>query len=183
MDRDGTINVEKQYLYTISDFEFLPNAVEGLKLLQDAGFVLIILTNQSGIARGYYTERDYLKLTQWMLKQLEFRHIHISNVYYCPHHPNAKVINYRKKCDCRKPALGMFQRAINSFEIDLAQSFAVGDKIRDCAICSSTACRGFLIGNNESPKVLECVKAKGIPNIEYAGSLYEAALAITAMEA
>ena len=154
LDRDGTINADKNYLYRAEDFEFLPGAVEALRMLQSHGFLLIIITNQSGIARGYYTENDFLSLTEWMLERLKESGVNIAKVYYCPHLPDAKIPEYRKICDCRKPETGLFEEAAREFDVDMAKSFAVGDKMRDCAICEKTECRGFIIGGNSvSPKI------------------------------
>lgn len=182
LDRDGTINVEKQYLYKIEDFEFLPGVLYALKMLQDAGYLLIIITNQSGIGRGYYIEDDFLALNDWMVKTLEKQKINISEVYYCPHLPDAKIGKYRKICNCRKPALGMYEQAIAEFDIDLFQSFAIGDKIRDCAICEKTACRGYLVGNNEKQDIITNVKKNKYENIKYANDLLECAREIIKME-
>ena len=150
LDRDGTINIDKGYLYRISDFEFLPGAVDALKMLQSAGYLLIIITNQSGIGRGYYTEEDFMRLTDYMKSELAKSGVNISGVYYCPHLPDAEVERYRKICDCRKPATGLFERAVHDFNIDLSRSYAIGDKERDCAICSVSDCKGFLIGRDVS---------------------------------
>lgn len=173
LDRDGTINVEKHYLHKFEDFEFLPGAIEALRMLQDAGYILIIVTNQSGIGRGYYTEVDFLKLNEWMLNELEKKNVHISKVYYCPHLPNAFVKEYRKNCACRKPALGMFESAIKEFNIDLDHSYAIGDKLRDCTICEKSNCKGFLIEKNENLAVIEDVKAGKHINIRYANNLMD----------
>ena len=175
LDRDGTINVEKHYLYRQEDFEFLPGAVNALKLLQDAGYLLIIITNQSGIARGYYSEEDFLQLNQWMIDTLKGQGVLITDVYYCPHLQNATIEKYRKNCDCRKPKLGLFEEAIYDYDINLADSYAIGDKIRDCAICEETACHGFLTGNNERPDIIEEVKEGKRNNICYAASLKDCA--------
>lgn len=175
LDRDGTINVDKAYLSKIEDFEYLPGAIDGLRMLQEAGFILIILTNQSGIARGYYTEDDFQKLNEWMLHDLSKRGIEISKVYYCPHHPTASVEKYRFECECRKPKLGMYKKAIEEFDIDISQSFAIGDKIRDLAICEKTAFRGYLISNLEKSEVIENVKNGLYRNVKYSVDLYEAA--------
>ncbi len=175
LDRDGTINVEKDYLYKISDFEFLPGVIEALRMLQDTGYLLIIITNQSGIARGYYTENDYKKLNNWMLKELKKQGINITAAYYCPHHPEAKVDKYRIDCNCRKPKLGLYEKAIKDFNIDLSQSFAIGDKIRDCAICETTDCHGFLIADNEKTEVKEAVRFGKYKGVNYAANIYEAA--------
>lgn len=174
LDRDGTINVEKDYLFRISDFEFLPGVIEGLRLLQDAGYLLIIITNQSGIARGYYTEDDYNILNDWMLATLSNQGVKVSGVYYCPHHPEAKVEKYRVDCDCRKPKLGLYEQAIKDFNIDIRASFSIGDKIRDCAICERGA-HGFLIAHNEKPEIIESVKKGEYERVEYAEDLLSAA--------
>ena len=175
LDRDGTINIEKHYLYRVEDFEFLPEVVDALKELQRAGYLLIVITNQSGIARGYYTEADFQKLNDWMVSTLREQGVTIADVYYCPHLPDAQVPEYRKDCNCRKPKLGMYEQAILDHDIDLSQSYAIGDKIRDCAICETTPCRGFLIGENEKPEVIAEVKAGKDVRVSYAKDLNEAA--------
>ena len=145
LDRDGTINVEKNYLYEIDKFEFLPGVLEGLRRLKDAGCDLIIVTNQSGIARGYYTEAQYQELEDWMLRQLKEAGAEITAAYHCPHLPDAQVMEYRKDCDCRKPKLGMFYQAIETYQIDVSKSFAIGDKMRDLELCRQTDAKGFLV--------------------------------------
>lgn len=180
LDRDGTINVEKHYLHKIEDFEFLPGAIKGLQLLQDTGYLLIVVTNQSGIGRGYYTEEAFHTLNAWMLQTLEENGIHITKVYYCPHLPDATVESYRKECNCRKPALGMYQQAIEEFDINVSKSWAIGDKIRDCAVCETMGARGFLIGENEKPEIIQKVKTNKYQNVCYAADLLESAKKIAA---
>lgn len=175
LDRDGTINVEKHYIYKIEDFEFLPGALEGLRLLQDAGYLLIIITNQSGIGRGYYTEDDFWHLNEWMVDKMKETGIRVNKIYYCPHHPDACVDKYRMTCMCRKPSLGMYKQAIADFNINIARSWAIGDKIRDCAICNVSKCKGFLIGNSENDLIIKAVKSNLYKNIRYACSLKSAA--------
>lgn len=175
LDRDGTINVEKHYLYKIEDFEFLPGVVDALKILQEAGYLLIIITNQSGIGRGYYTEEDFQKLNDWMISTLKQQGVMIADVYFCPHLPDAQVAEYRKECNCRKPKLGMYKQAILDYNIQMSQSYAIGDKIRDCAVCDAYPCRGFLIGGNEKPDLIEGVKAGNWARISYAADLRECA--------
>ncbi|MCM1541806.1 MAG: HAD family hydrolase [Blautia sp.] len=182
LDRDGTINVEKKYLYKIEDFEFLPGVIEGLKILQQKDYLLIILTNQSGIGRGYYTEEDFVKLNDWMLQELNREGVLITKVYYCPHLPTAKMTRYRKICTCRKPALGMYGQAIKEFDIDISLSYAIGDKIRDCSICEKMGCRGFIIAENENSKVIEAVKGGKCRNIRYETDLLACAKRIAQME-
>lgn len=179
LDRDGTINVEKHYLYRIEDFEFLPGVIDALRKLQKAGYLLIVITNQSGIGRGYYSEEDFQKLNDWMVTTLREQGITIADVYYCPHLPDAQVEEYRKECSCRKPKLGMYQQAILDYNIQIGHSYAIGDKIRDCAICETMPCKGYLIGNNEKSDIIEDIKAGKIERVGYAKDLAEAAKLIT----
>ncbi len=178
LDRDGTINEDKDYLYKIEDFKYIKGTIEALHILQDLGFKLIIITNQSGIARGYYSENDYKILTSWMTQSLLSKGIHIDNVYYCPHHPNGSVEKYRRECECRKPNLGLFKNAINDYDLDVDRCYAIGDKIRDCSICNTTNCHGFLISNNENEEIIHDVKNGLRKNVEYANNLLEAATII-----
>lgn len=171
LDRDGTINVEKNYLYKIEDFEFLPGVIESLKKLQDAGYLLIIITNQSGIGRGYYTEKDFKRLNDWMVSNLKNQGVTINGVYYCPHLPDASIKKYRKECECRKPKLGMYFQAIKEHDLDPQLCYAIGDKIRDCAICESTECRGFLIGQNEKKVIIDSVLNGEVARVGYANDL------------
>lgn len=173
LDRDGTLNVEKHYLSKIEDFEYLPGVIEGLRKLQDAGYLLIIITNQSGIARGYFTEDDFLVLNDWMISDLDRHGIYISKVYYCPHHPNASIVKYKKNCSCRKPSLELFYRAINEFSIDIDNSWAIGDKIRDCSICLTSGCHGILVGNQEKTEIIQEVKLGKYKNVYYASTLLD----------
>lgn len=147
LDRDGTINVEREYLYKIEEFEYMDGAVEGLRRLQSWGYLLVIVTNQSGIARGYYDECDFRRLTDWMLSDLEKRGIHIDGVYFCPHHPEGELEKYRMDCDCRKPKTGLFYRAAQELDIDLCRSIAIGDKPRDLTICHEAGTKGILLSN------------------------------------
>ena len=175
LDRDGTINVEKNYLYKIEDFEFLPGVVDALKQLQGAGFLLIIITNQSGIGRGYYTEADFQKLNRWMIDTLKTQGVYITDVYFCPHLSDAKIGKYRKECNCRKPKLGMYEQAVIDHDISLSKSYAVGHKLRDCAICESTSCKGFLIADSEKESIIASVKQGHYPRVAYATDLKECA--------
>ena len=131
IDRDGVINEDRGYVARIEDFVFLPGAIEGLKGLQDAGYLLVIITNQSGIARGYYTEGDYERLTQHMLAELARHGVHVAAVEHCPHLPDAPVVAYRQDCDCRKPKPGMILRAARRLGTDLSRSILIGDKDSD----------------------------------------------------
>jgi len=126
LDRDGVINIEKDYLYKIEDFEFIDGIFDICKYYQNLGYIIIVVTNQSGIARKYYTEEDFSKLTSWMINEFSIHGIDIKKVYYCPHHPDISG-----KCSCRKPNPGMLLDASKDFNIDLKNSLLIGDKERD----------------------------------------------------
>ena len=178
LDRDGTINIDKSYLYKIEDFAYQEGAKEGMKLLQEAGYLLIIITNQSGIARGYYVEEDYKRLHDWLISDLSSDGIHITEAYHCPHHPDALVKQYRKRCKCRKPEIGLFLRAAKELDIDFEQSYAIGDKMRDLQICKERGVRGFLL---YSDKVnIERTEKSYIKKIK--GGILEAAVQILQTE-
>ena len=124
IDRDGVINIEKNYLYKIEDFEFIDGVFESLKYLQNLGYKLVIITNQSGIGRGYYTFEQYETLTTWMKKQFLKNNINISEVFCCPHTPDTN-------CNCRKPKTGMIDNCSKILDIDHKNSWLIGDKDSD----------------------------------------------------
>lgn len=130
LDRDGVINKDLGYVYKIKDFIFFEGVFEALKIFKKMGYLIIIVTNQSGIARGYFSALEYQSLTKEYLKVLLDNGIEISACYHCPHHPDFSEIPYNN-CDCRKPKKGMFTRAIKEFNLDVINSIAIGDKIRD----------------------------------------------------
>lgn len=131
IDRDGVINREREYVYRIEDFELVPGAIEGLRRLHEAGYALVVVTNQAGIARGLYTEADFQQLSSHMWQLLKGHGIDLAGIYHCPHHPTAGQGEYRRDCDCRKPAPGMLLRAAAELDLDLSRSVMVGDKRSD----------------------------------------------------
>ena len=124
LDRDGVINKEINYLHKIEDFEFIDGIFDACLHFQDLGYQIIIITNQSGIFRGYYSEIDYQLMTEWMLNQFENKGIKILDTFYCPHGPNST-------CECRKPKPGMLLEATIKHNIDLENSWMIGDKELD----------------------------------------------------
>ena len=130
LDRDGVINKEVNYLFKIEDFEFIDGIFNACLYFQNLDYVIVIVTNQSGIARKYYTESDYQKVTRWMLRQFEDNGIEILNVFHCPHGPEST-------CECRKPKPGMFLKAKDEHNIDMEKSWMIGDKERDIIAANS----------------------------------------------
>lgn len=131
LDRDGNVNVEKDYLHKIEDFEFEKNAKEAIKIFNDLGYLVVIVTNQSGVARNYYDEESVKTLHNYLRKEVEKIGGRIDGFYYCPHHPEKGIGKYKKKCSCRKPEPGMFLEAQKDLGIDFNQSIVVGDKKSD----------------------------------------------------
>ncbi|CAJ0992547.1 D-glycero-beta-D-manno-heptose 1,7-bisphosphate 7-phosphatase [Pantoea sp. Nvir] len=131
IDRDGTLNVDRGYVYKIDNFKFIDGAIEALKELKKMGFALVLVTNQSGIGRGIFTKDLFMQLTEWMNYSLAQHHVDFYGIYFCPHLPDAKVKKYRQACDCRKPQPGMLLSAQKNLNIDIAASYMIGDKTED----------------------------------------------------
>ncbi|WP_298971248.1 D-glycero-beta-D-manno-heptose 1,7-bisphosphate 7-phosphatase [uncultured Fusobacterium sp.] len=130
LDRDGTINVEKDYIYKCEDLVFEEGSVEALKTFKNLGYILIVVSNQSGIARGYFTEEDLKAFNDNMNEKLKEESVEITEFYCCPHHPDG-LAEYKKVCDCRKPNNKMLEDAIKKYNIDREKSYMIGDKVSD----------------------------------------------------
>lgn len=131
LDRDGVINYDSGYVCQARDFQFIPGVFAACRQFIQLGYQIIIITNQSGIARAYYSESDFTQLNQWMLNQFEKHDVSIQGVYYCPHHAIHGLGQYKLDCNCRKPKPGMIEQAEYEHNIDLQQSILVGDKLSD----------------------------------------------------
>ncbi len=152
LDRDGVINEERNYVYRIEDFQFLPGALAACRELVERGYLLVVVTNQAGIARGYYDTADFETLTRWMEARFSEAGAPLSGVYYCPHHPEAKIDRLRVACDCRKPGPGLILQAQRQLDIDLRRSFLVGDKPSDIEAGRAAGVgRCFLLSDRASP--------------------------------
>jgi D-glycero-D-manno-heptose 1,7-bisphosphate phosphatase len=131
IDRDGVINRELHHVYRVEDFHVLPGVVEGLRSLAAAGYRLVVVTNQGGIAKGLYSQDDYQHLTQHMRQWFAARGVEFAGVYHCPHHPGGSVMPWAQACTCRKPEPGLLLQAASELDLDLARSVMVGDKVSD----------------------------------------------------
>ncbi|MCP4325026.1 MAG: D-glycero-beta-D-manno-heptose 1,7-bisphosphate 7-phosphatase [Psychromonas sp.] len=131
LDRDGVINVDNGYVSVVDDFEFIDGVIEALQSLKKKDYLIVVITNQSGIARGYFSEDQFHALTEWMDWSLADRGVDLDGIYYCPHHVEHGIGKYKVDCDCRKPKAGMINEAIQELGIDIGQSVLVGDKVSD----------------------------------------------------
>jgi D-glycero-D-manno-heptose 1,7-bisphosphate phosphatase len=144
LDRDGVINYEVgDYIMRLEDFKILPHVITGLKKLQELGFLLIVVTNQGGIAKGLYTHQTFQSMHDYLDKELEKHQIKITEVYYCPHHP------ITSECLCRKPGSILVEKAIAKYGIDPSLSWFIGDKQRDMDAGAAAGVKGILIEPNE----------------------------------
>ena len=146
-DRDGTLNVDIHYLHRPENFIWTPDAPTAIRHLNERGILTIVVTNQSGVARGYYPEEDVCRLHDWMNEELKKEGAHLDALFYCPHHIDGKIPKYTKACNCRKPATGMIDAACAEYDIDRT--------------------RAVLIGDSESD--MECARRAGVRGVRYEG--------------
>jgi len=154
LDRDGTINVEKEYLHRIEDWEWIPGAIEAICRINQMGHLAIVITNQAGVARGYYEEGDIYALHARVDEVLAAAGARIDGYYFCPHHPEYGKM---RQCNCRKPEPGLLLAAQRDFDIDLAKSFMIGDKAIDVQFAQRVGVSPILVmtgyGRQERVKV------------------------------
>lgn len=148
LDRDGVLNIDKGYVYRKEDFVWIEGAQEAIRILKERGYLIFIVTNQSGVARGYYSEADVKQLHQWMNEQLQENGAGIDGFYYCPHLPEASVEKYRMDCQCRKPLPGLILKAIDEWDINKDASFLIGDGKRDIEAAAAAGIEGYLFVEN-----------------------------------
>ncbi len=154
IDRDGTINVEKNYLHRVEDWEWIPGSVDAIRAFNNAGFLVIVISNQAGVARGLYSETDIHRLHAHVSSELVRRGARIDAYYYCPHHPG---FGKDRDCTCRKPLPGLILKAQKDFDIDLSNSWMVGDTANDVKAGSAAGVRCILVatgyGSEERAKL------------------------------
>ncbi|MGB6129237.1 MAG: D-glycero-beta-D-manno-heptose 1,7-bisphosphate 7-phosphatase [Psychrilyobacter sp.] len=169
LDRDGNINVEKDYLHKVEEFEFIDGAKKAIKIFNDLDYLVVIVTNQSGVARGYYDENSVKILHDYLQREVEKIGGHIDGFYYCPHHPEKGIGQYKLNCNCRKPEPGMFLQAQKDLGIDFSSSIMVGDKISDVNAGKNLGMRSILVKTGHGLE--EEKKSKGL--FEVHETLYE----------
>jgi D-glycero-D-manno-heptose 1,7-bisphosphate phosphatase len=145
LDRDGTINIDAGYIKRMERFELYPFAIDAIRLFNQAGYLVVILTNQIGVAQGMYGEDFVAAVADHLAERAASGGGRIDGHYYCPHSPDAAVPQYRVDCDCRKPKPGMVLQAASELAIDLRRSVVIGDRWRDIAVAKAVGCRGILV--------------------------------------
>jgi len=175
LDRDGTINEEVGYVNHLDRFYLLPRTAQAIRLLNEHRFKTAVITNQSGVARGYFPESLVREIHQKMANLLKEEGAHLDGIYYCPHHPDAGDPPYRRKCLCRKPATGMVEEAVRDLDIDVSRSYVVGDRGLEIEFAEKIGAKGILVltgyGKGEWNYLKDKWKAK--PH-HVAADLYEA---------
>jgi len=145
LDRDGTLNEEVGYANHIDRFRVFPWSAPAVRKLNDAGVTAVMITNQSGIARGYFPESLLLEMHSKLQEELGCHGARLDAIYYCPHHPEGRLDAYRVACDCRKPAPGMLLRAARDLDLDLTASYLISDRYQDISMAFNTGMRGVLV--------------------------------------
>jgi len=178
LDRDGVINEERGYVHKEDDFALLPGVVAAIRQLRSSGFKVIVVTNQSGIARGFFDVAAVNTLHRHLHRILAAEGTQVDGIYYCPHHPNGTVTEFAVACDCRKPMPGLFLRAASELELDLKASYLVGDKLSDIQAGRQAGVKKTFLVRTGHP-----LSHEAISHADYlANDLYEAASVIVSRE-
>ena len=165
LDRDGTVNVEVHYLSQPEQIELLPTVSETISMLNSRGIPVVIVTNQAGVARGYFPEHRLIAIHDHLRRILAEKNACIDGVYYCPHHPSAGLGEYRKVCDCRKPMPGMLKRAASELAIDLTRSLLIGDRESDLQAGSNAGCQTALVTTGYGVETSAAIDLKSVGGI------------------
>lgn len=158
LDRDGTLIVDRPYSADPGAIEVLPGVVDGLSALHEAGYLLVVVTNQSGIARGYFDEAALWRMHLHLDRLLRRRGVPIATYYYCPHHVDGVLPDLKRRCGCRKPGAGMLHRASRDWGIHLGRSWLIGDMPTDLAAAATAGCRSILVGDRPAKPPIHRVR-------------------------
>ena len=145
MDRDGTVTEEMGYLKEPKKLRLIPRSAEAIRLLNERRILSIVVSNQSGVARGYFTEKTVKETHKRLKELLAEKGAYLNGVYYCPHHPEFGLSKYRKNCNCRKPKPGMLLKAARRFNLDLKKCYIIGDKVDDIKLARNVEASGILV--------------------------------------
>ncbi len=145
LDRDGTINEEMGYINHLSRFRIFPFTAKAIALLRENGYKIIVVTNQAGVARGYFTEEQVREVHLFLQNRLSKENAQIDKIYYCPHHPTEGNGKYKKTCVCRKPNTGMISKAVEDFDIDLSRSYMIGDRYKDVLFAHKVGLKSIMV--------------------------------------
>ncbi len=170
MDRDGTITEEMGYLKDPQKLRLIPRSAGAIKLLNERRIPVIVVSNQSGVARGYFTEETVKKTNRKFKGLLKEKVAYLDGIYYCPHHPEFGPPRYKKNCNCRKPKPGMLEKAARRFNLDLKKSYVIGDKVEDIELARNVGAKGILVLTGYGERSKKKVKSDYV-----AKNLYQAA--------
>ncbi len=174
LDRDGVVIEEVNYLSEVGQVRLVPGAAEAIANLNLAGVPVVVVTNQAGVARGYFPEDRVGEVHEYLDELLAECGAWVDRYYYCPHHPNAEVAQYRSECDCRKPRPGMLRQAAAELSLDLTRSYLVGDKVSDLVAGGVVGCRTVLVRTGHGAKVNAAVADETWNLLRVAADLSEA---------
>ncbi len=174
LDRDGTINVEVGYLHRPEDFALIDGSGPAIRRLNEAGFLVVVVSNQSGVARGYFGEDAVARVNEKMEVELDRFGAHLDAIYYCPHYPEGTVEAYRRTCDCRKPEPGMILKAREELDIDVSGSYVVGDHRGDVLLGKNVGARSILVVTGHGTEELDKLRGEGIEPDYVADNLAQA---------
>ncbi len=161
LDRDGTLIEEVGYLDRLESVRFFPYSVDAVRVLNRAGFAVIVATNQAGVARGYFDEAFVQEAHRCIASRLAAGGARIDRFYYCPHHPDGEVASYRHDCECRKPAAGMLRQAAADYQLDLTRSFVIGDRAGDIDAAAAAGATGILVRTGYGYRHEQAVREAG----------------------
>ena len=175
LDRDGTINEQMGYINHLSRFRVLPRVGDAIRLLNENGFLAIVLSNQSGVARGYFPIELVYDVHARLSQYLEERGARMDGIFFCPHYPNGSVAEYAQVCDCRKPKTGLIDQALNNFDIDISRSYMIGDRWTDLEFAERCNLTGILVKTGYGLGDLQYIlPGKGIKPALIAEDLFDA---------
>ncbi len=162
LDRDGTLNEERNFVRTADELHMIPGAAAAVRTLNERGVITCVISNQSGVGRGYLKESDLVPIHHRLEEQLQEEGAHVDQIYYCPHHPTEGIPPYNVECDCRKPKPGMLQQGGREFDLDLPESFVVGDSIVDVQAGKAVGATTILVLTGYGAGALDQCRRDGI---------------------